>query len=135
MSRTRLLHILFGLVILVAALHGAATASSLYWWLSWFDTFPHFFGGMFVSLLTVWLWFFSSYLGAHSLPRPRTLFWITVVSALIIGVGWEVFERLVGITWSPEGYWLDTYSDIISDILGGTAMGLYLRSLAIRSSL
>ncbi len=126
MLRTRLLYVLAGLIALVVVLHGVAVAYSLYWRLSWFDNFPHFFGGMFVSLLCVWLWFFSGYMGTHSLPRPRTLFLITVLCALAIGVGWEVFERLIGLTWSPEGYWFDTRSDVLADVIGGVVVGLFL---------
>lgn len=121
---------LAGLVALVAVLHGMAIAYSLYWRLSWFDNLPHFFGGMFVSLLCVWLWFFSGYMGEHPLPSAGKLFLVTVLCAFVIGVGWEVFERLLGLTWSPEGYWIDTGSDILSDVLGGVATYFLLRLLA-----
>ncbi|MEK7170075.1 MAG: hypothetical protein AAB767_02205 [Patescibacteria group bacterium] len=130
MSRTSLLYILTGLISIVAALHGVAIAYSLYWHFSWFDILPHSFGGMFVSLLAVWLWFFSGYLGAHPLPNQRAFFWITVTSALVIGVGWEIFERGLGHTWSPEGYLLDTFIDVISDTIGGIIIGLFLMRTA-----
>ncbi len=133
MLRTRLLHILAVLVLLVALLHGLAFAYFLYWRLSWFDNFPHFFGGMFVSLLSIWMWYFSGYMGSHSLPKPLTLFWYTVLSAFVIGVGWEVFERVLNLTWSPEGYWLDTSMDVASDVLGGVVSYFLLRRL-IRTS-
>ncbi|KKW11051.1 MAG: hypothetical protein UY50_C0022G0019 [Parcubacteria group bacterium GW2011_GWA2_49_9] len=134
MSRNSLLYILAGLVVLVAALHGSAMAFSLYWHLSWFDILPHTFGGVFVSLLSVWLWYFSGYLGKHSLPRPALLFWVAILSALVIGIGWEVFERALGHTWSPEGYWLDTYGDIISDTVGGIVTGLFVVRASRRTS-
>lgn len=123
-TRTRLLYVLAGLVAVVVLLHGIAFAFSLYWRVSWFDNFPHFFGGMFVSLLCIWLWFFSGYLGVHPLPSPLTLFLISILSSLVIGAGWEVFERLVGVVWSPEGYWLDTSTDVLFDILGGFTVGI-----------
>jgi len=126
MSRTRLLYITAALVALVAMLHGLAIAYSLYWHFSWFDMLSHLFGGAFVSLLAVWLWFFSGYLGTHPLPGRQALFWITVISALAIGIGWEVFERALGHTWSPEGYWLDTCIDIIADTIGGIIVGILL---------
>ncbi len=129
MLRTRILHILTAMVLLVALLHGLAFAYVLYWKLSWFDNFPHFFGGMFVSLLSVWLWYFSGYLGVYPLPKLRTLFWYTVLSAFVIGVGWEVFERVLNLTWSPEGYWLDTSMDVLSDVLGGVVSYFLLRRL------
>ncbi len=129
MLRTRLLYILTVLVLLVALLHGLAFVYFLYWKLSWFDTLPHFFGGMFVSLLSVWLWYFSGYLGVHPLPKLRTLFWFTVLSAFVIGVGWEVFERGLDLTWSPEGYWTDTSLDVLADVLGGVVSYFLLRYL------
>ena len=33
----------------------------------------------------------------------------------------EVFEQLIGITWSLEGYWVDTSIDVALDLVGGTA--------------
>ena len=130
MSRTSLLYILAGLIIIVAALHGSALMFSLYWHFSWFDILPHTLGGMFVSLLSVWLWFFSGYMGAHPIPTSVVLFWVALFSALSIGIGWEVFERVLGHTWSPEGYWFDTHVDIISDTVGGIIIGLFLARTA-----
>ncbi len=129
MLRTRILHILATLVLLVALLHGAALAFFLYWKISWFDILPHFFGGMFASLLSVWVWYFSGYLGAHPLPKLRTLFVQFLLSAFVIGVGWEVFERVLNLMWSPEGYWTDSSLDVAFDVLGGVVSFFLVRRM------
>jgi hypothetical protein len=50
-----------------------------------------------------------------------------LVVTLVVGIGWEVFERLLGHTWSVEGYWLDTSVDVVLDLLGGVAAFSYFK--------
>ena len=116
--RTRLLYIITGLIVVIVVLHYAALSYSLYWHFWWYDLIVHFFGGIFAGVLVAWILFFSGYLEKISITT-KSLFLASVVGAIVIGVGWEVFERLIGHTWSPEGYWLDTGIDIVMDILGG----------------
>lgn len=116
--RTRLLYIITGLIIIVSALHAGALSYSLYWHFWWYDLIVHFFGGVFAGLLVAWAVFFSGYVKRIHITT-KSLFLASIAGAIIIGVGWEVFERLIGHTWSPEGYWLDTGIDIVMDILGG----------------
>lgn len=128
MSRRRLLSTLAVLVCVIAVMHIIATLFFLYWTLWWYDVILHFLGGIFSGLLVLWLRFFSGYFGSPSIPPEGRVLCFAVVTTLCIGVGWEVFERLLGHTWSIEGYWLDTSLDVILGLFGGTIAFLFFRS-------
>lgn len=62
-------------------------------------------------------------IGRDSSPRRTVLYTVAVV--LIIGIGWEVFEYVYGLTDATESkYYMDVVHDLISDTLG--AIGAYL---------
>ena len=119
MSREKLLRILASLVLAMAVLHIGAIIFDLYWNLWWYDIALHFLGGVFVALLVLWLCFFSGYFPVVPIGSKVAVFWLAFLSTLAIGAGWEIFERLAGHIWSPEGYWLDTMSDVACDVAGG----------------
>ena len=128
MTRQNLLYILLSLICFVATLHMAATVFSLYWRLSWFDILPHFFGGAFVALGLFWLSFFSGYGGVQRLPNYISVFTLIFFGTLIVGVGWEVLENLLGLPWSPKGYWLDTELDLLFDAVGALCVYYSVRN-------
>jgi len=126
MSRARLLRILALLVCVIALMQSAAIVFSLYWTLWWYDILLHFLGGIFIGLLVLWVRFLSGYFPAPSFPWSHGhLFLFTLFWTLIIGVGWEVFEWLVGNTWSMERYWLDTTLDVALDLIGSIVASFY----------
>ncbi len=125
MSRARLLRILALLVCVIAVLHIAATVFYLYWEFWWYDMLLHFLGGVFIGLLVLWLRFLSGYVSVPASFSARHAFLFTLCWLLVIGIGWEVFEQLIGITWSLEGYWVDTSIDVALDLVGGTAAFLF----------
>ncbi|KKU77609.1 MAG: hypothetical protein UY03_C0012G0005 [Parcubacteria group bacterium GW2011_GWA2_47_64] len=119
MSRTHLLVVLAVLVCVIAALQFTALTFHLYWTFWWYDIIVHFLGGTFSGLLILWLCFFSGYFGTPRIPSKVLVFWFIVLSALAVGIGWEVFERALVVTSSIEGYYLDTILDVIFDVIGG----------------
>lgn len=126
MSRNYLLHVLAILACAIAAMNFLAISFHLYWMFWWYDIILHFLGGIFVGLLVLWLRFFSGYLGTSRIPSTTSVLFFVVVATLSIGIGWEVFERVLGDTWSLEGYWLDTALDVILDFLGSlVAFGFF----------
>lgn len=127
MSRARLLRILALLVCVIAVLHIAATLFYLYWELWWYDMLLHFLGGVFIALLVLWFCFFSGYVSAPASFSVRRVFFFTLFWLTVIGIGWEVFERALGHTWSVEGYWLDTSVDVALDIIGGVVGFLFFK--------
>ncbi len=125
-ARERLLKVLAAVVGIVAALHLTASIFDLYWRLWWLDIPAHLLGGIFAGLLAVWILFFSGYLPPRA-PSWRALFSSAILGAIIIGAGWEVFERMLGLVASPFfGYALDTAKDLLVDTLGGFAAALFL---------
>lgn len=127
MSRERLLRTLAALVCVIAVFHIAATLFYLYWKFWWYDMLLHFLGGIFIALLVLWIRFFSGYFGVPPIPLQHKALRFALLATLCIGVGWEVFERALGHTWSVEGYWLDTSIDIALDVAGGLVGFLFFK--------
>ncbi len=112
------------LVILIA-LHGVGSYYSLYWRFSWYDVLVHIFSGLWIALILLWL---ASVLGQiNSLKEYKVKsFLIAFVSAVLIGVIWELVENYGQITYTNmQGYGLDTALDILNDALGGILAYLY----------
>src|SRR3989338_1331844 len=103
MPRNRLLRDIAVLVCIIAALQFTAISFHLYWTFWWYDIILHFLGGIFVGLLILWFRFFSGYFGVHQHTSEVSTFFFIVIATLIVGVGWEAFERALGQTWSVEG--------------------------------
>lgn len=105
------------LILLISALCIAASmavtqhlalAHDWYWTYPWLDFVMHFAGGALIALI------------AHVL-LGRTV-WV-VVAALVIGVGWEVYEYGIGLVHIDPDFYLDAVLDLSMDFLG--ALTLY----------
>jgi len=122
--RNKILLISFFLVLTTGVLHIVGSINHLYWNSFWFDGLMHFLGGASVGILSLWFLFQS---GAFeiSLPNSREVFFYVIVSTVLIGIGWEVFEFAYGIAVPVGGnYPLDTYHDLVFDFLGGIVVSL-----------
>jgi hypothetical protein len=115
MFRQPLFIFLFFLLFLMAVLHITATMLFFYWIYPWFDNMMHFLGGLLVGLTGLWLVFQSGYLPSGWMRYSPTL--IVGVGIVIVGVGWEVFEYLTGISLQ-QSFVADTISDLLMDGLG-----------------
>lgn len=113
---------IFTLAALIALLHAAAYEYSLYFSVSWFDTFMHVLGGTLVGSVIGWWISFEIPIGIrHRIPRFLTI----VVVVGMVAVLWEVFEWSVGITRFPHA-WPDTIADVIAGLVGACiAYGIY----------
>lgn len=112
------------LVILII-LHILGSYYSWYWTYPWFDIVVHIISGLWVALVCLWL---ATRLGEiNSLKEYKIKsFLIAAISALLIGVVWELFENIAQITsTNVNGYGLDTAFDLISDVIGGILAYLY----------
>lgn len=116
--------ILFALGFLVIVGDKLYLVDSLWW----YDIILHNLGGALISLTVLLFW---NYFWPASLPsRGKTIFLVTLI-ALVIGIIWEKYELLAGITFLSDGmaYVLDTAKDLTDDVLGsflGAIYGLYL---------
>ena len=65
------------------------------------------------------LWFvFQSGLIKEVKPSLKNLILTTLISLLVVGVAWEVFEYVFEITGTTNDYTFDTSVDLIFDLLG-----------------
>lgn len=129
MTNRRLFLQTFGLLVVIFLLHLGATRFDWYWQISWFDLLMHTLGGAFVALATVLC------LGTQFRSTTARL-WGPVIGALVVGLGWEVFEivgdewitRTIGFasTFPMSGDLTDTLTDLLSDIIGAAGIALLL---------
>jgi hypothetical protein len=93
----------------------------LFWRLWWYDIPAHFMGGLVIALV----------LGC--LIRGRISLSKAIVLALVVGIGWEVFERYFGLGGNVfMSYALDTTKDMLMDGVGGMAGYFAVRRLIPR---
>ena len=125
MSKLRAFWESFFVLILIVILHFLGSYFNLYWVYKWFDIPMHFLGGLWVVLTTLWIFCYFGHI--NSIINYKTRAFLVALSAiLIIGIGWEIFELLVRITFINEnGYWMDTSGDLLNDFLGGMVAYLY----------
>jgi len=130
-SNNKILKIIVFLIVLIGIIHVTAYYFHLYLELWWIDMLMHFLGGAWVAAFSLWFIFFSNIL---NIKRENNLssFLVTAFCAvLLVGIGWEIFEFKAGLsffsplTLSTRGYWMDTISDLILDLIGGMFVALY----------
>lgn len=108
-------------LFVIAGIDCIANYNSWYWTIRWLDMPMHFAGGVWVAGVTLWWKFFS---GAQETPAvaptiTRLLIW-GIGGALIIGLGWEIYESVVTlITQGHINDIQDTVSDLFFDMAGG----------------
>lgn len=116
-NRARLLRLAFIFAVLAVSLQVIAVSFYLlsYYW--WFDNTLHFAGGLCVGFFSLWLYTGSREGGFSDTDK---ILLSAVLGALIVGIGWEIFEYSAGITSNTIGsYPLDTVKDLAVDVLGG----------------
>ncbi|MEX2010328.1 MAG: hypothetical protein WD874_00790 [Parcubacteria group bacterium] len=124
MQNFSLLFTSFAVLIGLFILHLVGSFFYLYWSIGWYDTLAHLIGGVFVGLFALWV-FWDSGLWNKQRPSQTSAFLTAVLVTVVVGVGWEIFEYVYGLTQSTEGYGLDTVTDLIADIVGGTLAGIW----------
>lgn len=103
-----------------------------YWTYKWFDIPVHMLGGVWVGLTALWLWSHFMHLKVVKTFRMKAL-GVVVFAAFFVGISWEIFELLGGITnMSDKVYWPDTIGDIVNDFVGG--MLAYFAFIKIKKS-
>ena len=102
------------------------TGATFFFWYSriwWFDMPMHFAGGLFISLITVFV--VEKYLRPRRyIAQDHSVISRYLIIFLCIAIGWEVYEIAVDVYFSTHTtYLLDSLSDICFDLAGG-ALGL-----------
>jgi hypothetical protein len=129
-----LLYLSLALTILLYVLHLLAVEHYLYWYYWWFDYMMHFLAGLASGLAVYWV-LFGSGLWRRQADKVLLPILSVLISLIIAGVWWEVFEYVNGITDSHEGYRLDITHDLIMDSLGALVAALIgVRQTLLRKS-
>jgi hypothetical protein len=125
MQKSTLFRAMFWVLFIVGAMNAIAYKLYLFWTVIWFDMVMHFLGGLFVALF--FFWALSLFKSQLSYTEKLIL---GVVFTLLVGLVWEYFELIIGVTdlMSVE-YWGDTGMDIMMDTLGATLGVMVVHSL------
>ena len=105
------------LTVLAATAHFFALEYYLYWRLYWFDTVVHLLAGGAVGCFAFWL-------GKDILFRFNRQFslffkhFLYLFLALIVIIGWEIFEYYFHITDSRGYYLVASGKDVTSSLVG-----------------
>ena len=128
MPKQAILKRAFWFLIITGILNWMAEFLGLYWTIWWADSLVHFFGGLTVSLVVMWLCSFNKNFQNWN---PSKLFFISILGTILIGILWEFQELFLKVTALSDGreYWIDTLSDLISDIFGGFTGFLMVKRL------
>ena len=109
--RRKLLFLQAAVVFLTVFLYHLGIEQRLFWSLWWYDIPMHILGGTWAALCIAWI---ASWWGKRLSVAQF------VLAAFVIGAGWEVFEKVLGIAGSPfMSYPVDTVKDLIDDCIGG----------------
>jgi hypothetical protein len=123
MRERSLLFNIFGLIVVIAILHFLGLFFYLYWRVPEYDRLLHFLGGLWIACVIL------SLLSKNILSptRKQYVFIAGILSALVVGILWELFELKTGVTiLTDKGYGIDTVGDIISDVVGGIVGSFYI---------
>ncbi|MEX0919222.1 MAG: hypothetical protein WDZ64_00545 [Parcubacteria group bacterium] len=104
-------------------LHFLAGFFYLYWSVWWFDVLMHFMVSFTGGLGIYWGFFYSGLFFRQEFENRAMAILLVFVCVMIVGVGWEIFEYVYGLTDAPEGHKLDTIFDLIFDSLGALLAG------------
>lgn len=104
---------------ILALIHNVASVGYLYWTYRWLDIPVHILGGFALGCFLV------AALFRHRLG-------LYVAGIVVVTVGWEVFEVLIGMP-RPTDYLVDTVSDVANGALGAAVAYLFARLSIWRS--
>ena len=115
---------LIGLLFFIAFCDFLAQVFYLYWIVWWLDVPMHILGGMFAGLF--FLAVFRSLTASHPFKESFIItLAVAILGALIIGLLWEVYESIAGVTYSAfGGRRFDIIKDVMMDLAGGSLTAL-----------
>ena len=98
---------------------------SFYWFYPQFDLLLHTLAGLWIALVILWL--AASFGQINSMKEYKVKsFLIAFVSAVLIGIIWELLENLFQLSSiNSPNYSFNTAMDIFTDALGGALAYLY----------
>jgi hypothetical protein len=124
-SQKQLAYILLTLIGSIFVIHTVAQIHFLYWKYWWFDMPMHFFGGVFLGFLAVYIYIFIVKQKIFSIKIQ----WIVMILGFVfvVGLGWEVYEFFIDQSFTTRTpNYFDTISDLFFDLAGGCMSILFL---------
>jgi hypothetical protein len=119
MKKDCILYSSFFVLVVVSVLNYLGGQFYWYWIHKWFDIPVHMLGGVWIGFTTLWLLAKFMNLKVMKVFRMKAL-GIVIFAIFFVGISWEIFELLGGITnMADSAYWPDTVGDIINDFIGG----------------
>jgi len=131
--RTRFLKINFFLIVSITFVPAVSLKFYFYLDFWWLDIIIHFLAGFWLVSFFLWILFFGIFRKVNW-QSLKTFFFLfsALVFNLVVGISWEFFEFELGITFLSSFYWLNTVSDILSNLVGGFLAALiFYRSVLI----
>lgn len=116
MERKKLFKLSFWLLVIIGIMDYIGVKFYLFWPSGYYDIPMHFLGGLWISLVFLWIW--SKF---KNLILFKEIFNKIIIIVMIVGILWEIFEIIVGATSLSDGifYWKDTFGDLTMDFIGG----------------
>jgi hypothetical protein len=111
---TKLGAVHFTLVTIIAIVHALALSFNWYFYVWFLDIPVHFIAGAWVALF-VW-WIVRDCLHHTVLGAQEIVF--LLISALFVGMAWEVFEVYAGLIGTLRHDFMDSCKDVVVDMLG-----------------
>jgi hypothetical protein len=109
--------------IIIAVLHFVALKFYLYW-TSPIDIPMHIIGGALVSLIGLYVIYFSPW-KKYYLSNSKRILFLSVFIAFTVGLFWEIFELSFGIISYSFIDRVDSIKDLLNDTIGALIVGLY----------
>ncbi len=122
---------LIKILILIVGIFVINLLATKFHWYSivwWFDMPMHALGGLWVALTTLFIYKYrrTTY---EDISRPKKMLIVALISVLIVGVAWELFEfGMETIGTLDLANPIDSLSDICFDLGGGIVGALYFIS-------
>jgi hypothetical protein len=117
----------FSVLILAVLItfYSVGSEFSLYWFYPQFDFFLHILSGLWIALIILWLAVAFGQMSSLKDYRLKS-FLIAFVSAVFLGVVWELIENTFQLSSVfSSNYSFDTSTDIFTDALGGSIAYIY----------
>jgi hypothetical protein len=103
-------------------IHVKAMHEKLYFFYPYFDVPVHFLGGISAALLFLFIYLIITK-ARSSEWNEREVALTIIFGTLAIGIGWEIFEYLAGLT-TELNYARDTLLDLTMDVMGSLVVAI-----------
>ena len=122
--RPSLLYSALALIVLLWALNWLAVTFYFYWIYWWYDVLMHFLGGIAEGLAAYWVLFHSGIFFHGRFKSEVASVLSVLLCVMVVATAWEYFEYIFNITDSHEGYYFDTFNDLVLGASGAVIAGL-----------